>query len=135
MQRESLYVREQHLVHGISPPCDTEGLPPSVAFGMGEDAEGGPAHGGCRVRICDLWLDGVSAGGALLPYWIGYVHRYWCLATGLSGKRACETCGTREMRGLYLAYHALDPAQYEHAVERGLELGYVAMDGRSGALN
>lgn len=40
-----------------------------------------------------------------------------------------------QMRGLYLAYHALDPAQYEHAVERGLELGYVAMDGRSGALN
>ena len=61
-------------------------------------------------------------------YWMGYTYRYWCMATGMSSKRAHAVCGAREMRGLYLAYHALDP---EQCVERILESKGLSADSES----
>lgn len=43
----------------------------------------------------------------------------------MSSKRVYAICGAREMQGLYLAYHSLDPAQ---CVERILESKVGALD-------
>ena len=51
-------------------------------------------------------------------HWMGYLYRYWCSATGKSSKAVFRSIGARELRGLYPAYHTLDPAQ---AIERILE--------------
>ena len=51
-------------------------------------------------------------------YWIGYLYRYWCRAAGKTSKAVYRIIGARELRGLYAAYHTLDPGQ---AIERILE--------------
>lgn len=56
-------------------------------------------------------------------YWMGYLYRYGCLATGLSSKELYSIVGARELRDLYFAYHSLDPAQ---CIERILEAKHVA---------
>ena len=43
--------------------------------------------------------------------WIGYIYRYWVLATGMSSKRVFKIAGSREMRTFYYPYHSLDPEQ------------------------
>lgn len=63
-------------------------------------------------------------------YWMGYVYRYWVLASGTSSRHAHATCGAREMRDLYLTFHALDPAQ---CVERILEAKGMSIDALSDA--
>lgn len=44
-------------------------------------------------------------------YWMGYLYRYWAVASGLSSKRIYKIVQARELGGLYYAYHSLDPAQ------------------------
>lgn len=51
-------------------------------------------------------------------YWMGYVYRYWCLASGLSSKAVHSMAGANEMAALYYPYHTLDPQQ---AIERIME--------------
>ena len=51
-------------------------------------------------------------------YWMGYIYRYWCYTKGKSSKEAYKVIKPGELRGLYLPYHSLDPAQ---AIERILE--------------
>lgn len=51
-------------------------------------------------------------------YWMGYLYRYWAYVFEEESARAYRMVGARELRGLYPAYHTLDPRQ---AVERILE--------------
>lgn len=51
-------------------------------------------------------------------FWIGYLYRYFCYTYKLSSVQVYKIVKPRELRGLYLAYHTLDPAQ---AIERILE--------------
>lgn len=51
-------------------------------------------------------------------YWIGYIYRYYAYAYGLSSAQVYKVVKPKELRGLFLPYHTLDPAQ---AVERILE--------------
>ena len=51
-------------------------------------------------------------------YWIGYIYRYWCYTKGKSSKEVYKVIKPSELKGLYLPYHSLDPAQ---AIERILE--------------
>ena len=59
-------------------------------------------------------------------YWMGYVYRYWCIASGLSSKAAYAIAGAREMAQLYYPYHTLDPQQ---AIERILEAKGTSIHG------
>lgn len=61
-------------------------------------------------------------------HWIGYLYRYWCCATGMPSKYIFKLAGAREMRGLFAAYHTLDPAQ---AIERIIQAKGVDADFRS----
>lgn len=56
-------------------------------------------------------------------YWMGYVYRYWAYVFGESSARIYQIIGARELRGLYPAYHSLDPMQ---AIERIVEAKGVA---------
>lgn len=83
------------------------------------------------VREVDAEYGGAPYGSEHYPtevlHWMGYVYRYWCLATGDSSRHVHAISGAREMRGLYYPYHALDPAL---AVERILEAHGVDPDAR-----
>lgn len=59
-------------------------------------------------------------------YWMGYMYRYLAFAYELSSLQAYKTVGPKELRGLFLPYHTLDPAQ---AAERILEAKGIGMDG------
>lgn len=48
-------------------------------------------------------------------YWMGYLYRYWALASGMSSRRLGRIIGAHELRGLYFPYHTMDA---EQAVER-----------------
>ncbi len=51
-------------------------------------------------------------------FWIGYLYRYLCYTYGLSSVQAYKIAKPKELRGLFPAYHTLDPSQ---AIERILE--------------
>lgn len=93
----------------------------------------GSFEGGATERTViwavDAEYEGAPYGSEVYPtevlYWMGYTYRYWCVSMGVSSKRAYAICGAREMRDLYLAYHALDPAQ---CVERILEAKGLPVD-------
>lgn len=51
-------------------------------------------------------------------FWIGYVYRYFGYTYELSSIQVYKIVKPKELRGLFLAYHTLDPAQ---AIERILE--------------
>ncbi len=51
-------------------------------------------------------------------YWIGYIYRYYVYTYGVSSRQAYKLIKPKELRGLFLAYHTMDPAQ---AIERILE--------------
>ncbi len=51
-------------------------------------------------------------------FWIGYIYRYFAYADGLTSLQAYKIIKPKELRGLFLPYHTLEPAQ---AVERILE--------------
>lgn len=51
-------------------------------------------------------------------YWIGYIYRYYSYTYGKTSVQAYKTIKPKELRGLFLSYHTMDPAQ---AVDRILE--------------
>ncbi|MDO4649624.1 MAG: antitoxin [Eubacteriales bacterium] len=51
-------------------------------------------------------------------YWIGYLYRYFSFTYELSSSQVYRIVKPKELKGLFLAYHTLDPAQ---AIERILE--------------
>ena len=51
-------------------------------------------------------------------HWIGYVYRYLSYTYDLSSVQVYKIIKPKELRGLYLPYHTMDPAQ---AIERILE--------------
>lgn len=59
-------------------------------------------------------------------YWMGYIYRYFCVALKRSSKQVYKIIKPKELRGLFLAYHTLDPLQ---AVERILEAKGRSVDG------
>ncbi len=51
-------------------------------------------------------------------YWIGYIYRYFAITYELASTQVYKIVKPKELRGLFLPYHTLDPAQ---AIERILE--------------
>ncbi len=51
-------------------------------------------------------------------FWIGYLYRYLCYTYELSSVQAYKIAKPGELRGLFAAYHTMDPSQ---AIERILE--------------
>lgn len=51
-------------------------------------------------------------------YWMGYVYRYYAYSYQCSSVSVYKTIKPKELRGLFLPYHTLDPSQ---AIERILE--------------
>ena len=58
-------------------------------------------------------------------FWIGYLYRYFCYTYGLSSVQAYKTVKPKELRGLFFAYHTMDPSQ---AIERILEAKGLLVD-------
>ena len=58
-------------------------------------------------------------------FWIGYLYRYYSYTYDLSSVQVYKTIKPKELRGLYLPYHSLDPAQ---AIERILESKHLLID-------
>ena len=51
-------------------------------------------------------------------YWIGYIYRYFSFTYDLSSSQVYKIIKPKELRGLFLPYHTMDPSQ---AIERILE--------------
>ena len=51
-------------------------------------------------------------------YWIGYIYRYFAFTYEMSSTQVYKIVKPKELRGLFLPYHTIDPAQ---AIERILE--------------
>ena len=51
-------------------------------------------------------------------YWIGYIYRYYAYTYDRTSTQVYRTVKPKELRGLFLPYHTLDPAQ---AIDRILE--------------
>lgn len=51
-------------------------------------------------------------------YWMGYIYRYYAYTYKCSSRNAYKVIKPKELRGLFLPYHTLDPGQ---AIERILE--------------
>ena len=51
-------------------------------------------------------------------YWIGYIYRYFAIICDLTSSQVYKIIKPKELRGLFLPYHTLDPSQ---AIERILE--------------
>ena len=58
-------------------------------------------------------------------YWIGYICRYFAFTYDISSAQVYKIVKPKELRGLFLAYHTLDPAQ---AIERILEAKGMLID-------
>ena len=58
-------------------------------------------------------------------YWIGYIYRYFAFTYDISSAQVYKIVKPKELRGLFLAYHTLDPAQ---AIERILEAKGMLID-------
>ena len=58
-------------------------------------------------------------------YWIGYIYRYFAFTYDISSAQFYKIVKPKELRGLFLAYHTLDPAQ---AIERILEAKGMLID-------
>lgn len=58
-------------------------------------------------------------------YWIGYIYRYFAFTYDISSAQVYKIVKPKELRGLFLAYHILDPAQ---AIERILEAKGMLID-------
>lgn len=58
-------------------------------------------------------------------YWIGYIYRYFSATYKLSSVQVYKIVKAKELRGLFLPYHTLDPAQ---AIERILEAKGLSFD-------
>ena len=51
-------------------------------------------------------------------YWIGYVYRYFAFTYEITSAQVYKIVKPKELRGLFLPYHTMDPAQ---SIERILE--------------
>lgn len=51
-------------------------------------------------------------------YWIGYIYRYFVITYELTSVQVYKIVKPKELRGLFLPYHTMDPSQ---AIERILE--------------
>lgn len=58
-------------------------------------------------------------------YWIGYIYRYYSYTYEVSSVKAYRNIKPKELKGLFLPYHTLDPAQ---AIERILESKNLILD-------
>lgn len=58
-------------------------------------------------------------------YWIGYIYRYFAITYELTSAQIYKIIKPKELRGLFLPYHALDPSQ---AIERILEAKKMLWD-------
>lgn len=58
-------------------------------------------------------------------YWIGYLYRYFSYTYNMSSIQVYKIVKPKELRGLYLPYHTLDPNQ---AIERILESKNLLLD-------
>ena len=58
-------------------------------------------------------------------YWIGYIYRYFSYTYEMSSKRVYKLVKPKELRGLFLPYHALSP---EQAIERILESKGISLN-------
>ena len=61
-------------------------------------------------------------------FWIGYLYRYFCYTYELTSVQVYKIVKPKELRGLFLGYHSLDPAQ---AIERILESKGMLFDDES----
>lgn len=58
-------------------------------------------------------------------FWMGYLYRYLCYTYNLTSVQAYKIVKPKELRGLFLAYHTMDPSQ---AIERILEAKGLLLD-------
>ena len=58
-------------------------------------------------------------------YWIGYIYRYFSFTYDLSSSQVYKIIKPKELRGLFLPYHTMDPSQ---AIERILEAKGMFID-------
>ena len=58
-------------------------------------------------------------------YWIGYIYRYFAVTYELTSPQVYNIVKPKELRGLFLPYHTMDPAQ---AIERILEAKGLLLD-------
>lgn len=58
-------------------------------------------------------------------FWIGYIYRYYSYTYELSSVQVYKIIKPKELRGLFLPYHTMDPAQ---AIERILESKNLVFD-------
>lgn len=58
-------------------------------------------------------------------FWIGYIYRYYAYTYDKTSKQVYKTVKPKELRGLFLPYHTMDPAQ---AIDRILEAKGLAND-------
>lgn len=58
-------------------------------------------------------------------FWIGYLYRYFCCTYEFSSVQVYKIVKPKELRGLFLAYHTMDPSQ---AIERILEAKGLLFD-------
>lgn len=58
-------------------------------------------------------------------YWIGYIYRYFSFTYELSSAQVYKIVKPKELRGLFLPYHTMDPSQ---AIERILEAKGMLLD-------
>ncbi len=58
-------------------------------------------------------------------YWIGYIYRYFAFTYELTSAQVYKIVKPKELRGVFLPYHTMDPAQ---AVERILEAKGILVD-------
>lgn len=58
-------------------------------------------------------------------YWIGYIYRYYVYTYKLSSVQGYKKIKPKELRGLFLPYHTMDPGQ---AIERILEAKNLILD-------
>ena len=61
-------------------------------------------------------------------FWIGYLYRYFCYTYKLTSVQVYKIVKPKELRGLFLGYHSMDPAQ---AIERILEAKGLLFDEES----
>lgn len=58
-------------------------------------------------------------------YWIGYIYRYFVITYELTSAQVYKIVKPKELRGVFLPYHTMDPAQ---AIERLLEAKGILTD-------
>jgi hypothetical protein len=58
-------------------------------------------------------------------YWIGYIYRYYSYTYEMSSVQVYKVVKPKELRGLFLPYHTMDPAQ---AIDRILEAKNLVFD-------